>query len=105
MTSSQISESQLLRAIDDIKDAKAGPPGPAGVGISRVEQHAEDTCTFYFTDGSHKLINLPRGRDGETGGQGRAGERGAEGAPAAEASRDRMACLAAMEMMDCQERQ
>ena len=81
MTSSQISESQLLRAIDDVEDAKAGPPGPAGVGISRVEQHAEDTCTFYFTDGSHKLINLPRGRDGETGGQGGAGERGVEGAP------------------------
>lgn len=47
-----------------------GIPGADGVGITRIEQPAEDKARVVLTNGRAYDLTLPRGRDGKDGADG-----------------------------------
>ena len=71
---------ELVEILETVQKKQRGPKGPAGISITRLEQHDPETCTFYFSDGSFKKINLPAGPKGDAGEAGATGQRGEQGA-------------------------
>jgi len=74
----------LLELFEAVKKKQRGKPGPAGVSITRIEQHDPESFTIYCSDGSFKRLLLPAGpagNDGEKGPIGQRGEPGPAGSP------------------------
>lgn len=76
-----LSDLELLSLVEQAKEKSRGPQGPAGVGIRSLEQNTDDSITFRFTDGTFKVVSLPKANDGEVGEQGQRGLRGEQGPP------------------------
>lgn len=61
-----------------------GTPGPAGVGIQKIEladtEGLVDTYTITYTDGSTTTFTVTNGADGKDGTDGQDGQDGADGA-------------------------
>lgn len=47
---------------------KDGKEGKVGVGVARIDQEADDSITFYLTDGSTKTVDMPLGWGDSEGG-------------------------------------
>ena len=69
----------LLGLLEKAQVKQKGEQGPPGVGIRSLEQNDNDSITFRFTDGTFKVVTLPKPKDGETGPQGIIGATGATG--------------------------
>ena len=60
-----------------------GTPGPAGVGIQKIEKTGTDglvdTYTITYTNGQTSTYTVTNGADGEPGAEGKKGEKGEKG--------------------------
>ena len=74
-----MSDLELLELVEKAQQKQKGEPGPAGVGISAIEQFDETGFTIRLTDGSFKRIALPAAQDGAIGPAGPAGAKGEPG--------------------------
>ena len=72
---------ELVEILETVKKKQRGKPGPAGVSITRIEQHDPESFTIYCSDGSFKRLLLPAGPAGNDGEKGATGQRGESGPP------------------------
>ena len=71
-----------------------GTPGPAGVGIQKIEKTGTeglvDTYTITYTNGQTTTYTVTNGADGEKGDTGDKGEKGEKGEPGQNATDDQV---------------
>lgn len=72
---------ELVEILETVQKRQRGKPGPAGVSITRIEQHDAESFTIYCSDGSFKRLLLTAGPKGDQGEPGAAGQPGEQGPP------------------------